>query len=1062
MVLLTSTLFLTVNQALADGEQPGCQGKAEALEQLIDSYHLPQSHAIDCLARNLTTPLGDKAFKVARQLEAQRTRSPQQKLEKYREELRDYQSSNNLVGQVRTLNKIGDSYISLENISLENPSLKNPLGIENYRQALDSYKQALEPLRKEPLLDSKEPSLKALTLSNIAYTYRLLDDKEQALSFYTQALPLWRAARQHQDEANLSYGTSNSGEVSMFRNPRWGIIAKSDENPRVGEAMTLLNIGEIYRLLGDYPQALYSLKEAKLQWEVLKKRQEYGKRKALVLDLFEARILRTIYAVYFDLGQEDQGLDYKNLAQQELEAFLNAIIRDSWVDATLGGLLSDLRDKDLTEKLYEEMLGLWQGSQEKSQKIKFYILNEFSNVCANLERSEQKQKALDCLEEALGSWQAWADQQKQPESPYSRLHVVRQQIELLYLISKVRFDLGEKEKASESLDQAWKLWQASKAENSPRLFPFYKEADILNFRGYVYKDLKQYPQALQYFKQALQLYQKQHLKDLSREAEVYFRIALVERELNNLMGAKASIEEALKRIKVKQPNFTNEEEINYFGIRVEDFESESPKPSVRQQRITISSPEQLISTPNQEPSNYKSYIDLASYFSSKQNYYEFYIDLLIQLHQQSSLQEGSRLSFEANEKSRVRSLLAFLNQTKLNSQGEAQAPNPSNPNGVELTKLLPEIQQQVLDEDTLLLQYALGEKRSHLWAVTQTGIARYDLPSRKEIKTVAQEFREYLTDPKFRYIDQPEPGKKLSQMILGDVASQLGNKRLLIAADGYLNYIPFSALPIPQAGNVTNGASEAAPLMLENHEIVTIPSASTLALLRQKTANRSSPTKTLAVFANPVFSRDNADQADQIYPPLPGTATQAEQILKFVSAPEQLKRLVQFDANRQEVFNPEISKYRILHFATHGILDANHPERSGMILSTINARGELQRGLLSTPDVFNLKLSSDLIVLSGCKTKLGTEIRGEGLVGLTSGFMTAGAKRVVASLWSVEDEATTELMKRFYREMFEKKRNPSAALTEAQRSMLKDPKWKTAYNWAAFTLQGEWRDIERR
>ena len=116
-----------------------------------------------------------------------------------------------------------------------------------------------------------------------------------------------------------------------------------------------------------------------------------------------------------------------------------------------------------------------------------------------------------------------------------------------------------------------------------------------------------------------------------------------------------------------------------------------------------------------------------------------------------------------------------------------------------------------------------------------------------------------------------------------------------------------------------------------------------------------------------------------------------------------------------------------------------------------------QDGVLRLNDIYNLHLEADLVVLSACRTALGKEIRGEGLVGLTRGFMYAGAARVLASLWSVEDRATADLMSDFYRDMLREELSPSAALRKAQLKMAKDPYRKSPYYWAGFSLQGEWK-----
>jgi CHAT domain-containing protein len=155
--------------------------------------------------------------------------------------------------------------------------------------------------------------------------------------------------------------------------------------------------------------------------------------------------------------------------------------------------------------------------------------------------------------------------------------------------------------------------------------------------------------------------------------------------------------------------------------------------------------------------------------------------------------------------------------------------------------------------------------------------------------------------------------------------------------------------------------------------------------------------------------------------------------------------------------DPALSQYRIVHFATHGLLNSEHPEFSGLVFSLVNERGKAQDGFLQLQDIYNLNLSADLVVLSSCETALGKEISGEGLVGLTRGFMYAGATRVVASLWNVSDAATARLMADFYRAMEHDGLRPAAALRSAQIQMWKQKRWSSPYFWAAFQIQGEWR-----
>ena len=212
-----------------------------------------------------------------------------------------------------------------------------------------------------------------------------------------------------------------------------------------------------------------------------------------------------------------------------------------------------------------------------------------------------------------------------------------------------------------------------------------------------------------------------------------------------------------------------------------------------------------------------------------------------------------------------------------------------------------------------------------------------------------------------------------------------------------------------------------------------------IAPLPPRTAERIEAIRARATLARLPFSREEADAIAQL------------------AGPAATFKAVDFRASRATVLGTALADYRIVHFATHGLIDAERPELSGLILSLVNDRGEPQDGFVRLHDIFNMRLNADLVVLSACQTALGKEISGEGLVGLTRGFMYAGAPRVVASLWQVSDVATAELMKRFYAGMLKRRLAPAAALRAAQRQMSSDPRWASPYFWAGFVLQGDWK-----
>jgi len=401
---------------------------------------------------------------------------------------------------------------------------------------------------------------------------------------------------------------------------------------------------------------------------------------------------------------------------------------------------------------------------------------------------------------------------------------------------------------------------------------------------------------------------------------------------------------------------------------------------------------------------------------------------------------------------------------------------------------LKEIQSKVLDADTALLEYALGKEKSFLWVIGPSSADTFDLPPRAEIESVARRVYDLLTarnqkpakeTPAERAArlrravrDYLDAAVTASRIFLGPAASRIENKRLLIAGEGVLQYLPFAALPEPRADGTVSANS---PPLIANHEIVMAASASVVAVLRQETAGRSPTRKTLAVFADPVFGandarveasgrdsvsaqarRHDAGPDAQEFLRLRFSRAEADEITRLAPAGTTLK-ILDFEASRDAVLRADLAQYRILHFATHSLLNNEHPELSGVVLSLVDRDGRPQNGFLRLYDIYNLRLTSELVVLSACQTALGGEIKGEGLIGLTRGFLYAGAPRVVATLWEIDDRTTAELMKRFYEGVLGRGERPAAALRSAQIAMWKNRGWDAPFYWAAFTIQGEWR-----
>ncbi|MGH9843925.1 MAG: CHAT domain-containing protein, partial [Blastocatellia bacterium] len=970
----------------------------------------------------------------------------------------------------------------------------------------ESLPKALEKLREARQLwqTLDEPSLEAMTLLQIVIACNSLGEYQKAIEFGNQALLFRQAA-----------------------------------NDRYWEASVLIFIGEAYHSLSEYQKAIDFTQQSLPLWRARGDRSS------------EAWALNNIGSAYNSFGEKKLALNYYN---QSLLAYQSAgeISGQALEHTQIGGLHASSGEKQKALDSLKQALALWEIRSDASRRESrtFYRLGE---VYASLGES---QLALEYYDRALRRLREGSDPVVESRILHSigRVHVslgkyqealdyLNQALQLrrkignrqgeaytLTYLGTVYFSLGDKQQALDYYNQALPLLRA--------VGDRYGEAYTLTYLGEVYASLGDQQKAIDYFGRALPI--RQSVEDREGEADTRYQIARVERDRGNPDEAQAQIVKALEITEFVRANVLSQE------LR-------------------------------------------ASYLATVRDYYELYVDLLMRLDERRPSEGFNAQALQASEQARARSLLEMLNeagadirqgvdprlvererqaQQRLNDKAELQTRllsgkhtaeqaaavakevagltvelreieaqiRATSPRYAALMQPQPlsaaEIQQRVLDENTLLLEYALGEERSYLWAVTPTTINSFQLPKRAGIEAAAWQVYQLLTarnqfkdvkpaERKRDLIAQAdaqyrEASANLSQMLLGPVAAQLGNKRLLVVTQGVLQHIPFGALPAPARGRVeewesgrqgdrgtrrqgdkTNPQSAIrnpqsfTPLIVD-HEIINLPSASALAVLRRELANRKPAPKTVAVLADPVFTEDDervraltsgAERKNgkpgaavtrerlrdveraledlggtggiERITRLSGTRWEADQIVSLVPAGQGLKAL-DFAANRSTATSPELGKYRILHFATHAFINDIHPELSGIILSLVDEQGRKQDGFLRAHEIFNLKLPADLVVLSACQTGLGKEVKGEGIIGLTRSFMYAGAPRVVVSLWSVRDKESAELMAEFYERMLGPERmSPAAALRAAQVEMWK--KGRKPYYWAAFALQGEYK-----
>jgi CHAT domain-containing protein len=975
-------------------------------------------------------------------------------LEKYQEALRIAENLNDLPLQAAALRGIGLTY-----------------RVEREREKeLDSLRQALEIIKK-----TDDAPTRILILNDLGQSYFLLQDRQNALENYQQALALSRDIKDRASQAtslrNLTtlYASINQAEeAEKFAN--LAVQVWRDAKDRREEGRELYRIGDIFRLRGLYKQSLDYFLQALLPIRESKDQN------------FEAATLNDMALIYRIWGEYQKTLDLYNQVI-EIDKAIATPLRDQVRTLNnLGLVYFYLGDPRNALERHKKALEYSETTQELRNKA--FSLN---NMGLAYKGMNELQKSKETLEQAL--------------KIRLELKALPEQCSTLSVLGEVYLQMGDTQKSIEIENQAIAVCEG----NDRRL-----QGLAYTALGKAYFATREFDKALDNANRALVI--ARSFNDRNAEIEALSLIASIEEKRGNLSASLARVEEVVPMIESLRSNVLNPELRSSLLAAMEDayklyidvlmqLHSRRPDQGLDAKALQVN-----------ESARARSLLELLT--ENRANIRQGVNPDLLEKEKllQQRFNEKAKMITDSLLAGRSKDEIARVNReidSISNAYQQVQAQiRATSPRYAALTQPQPltlkEIQGQALDEDTLLLEYSLGSERSYLWAVTPTSITSFILPGGQEIGTKARNVYKLLTarnesrkgetqKEKEERVKQADAAylpaaAELSQILLAPAASLLGKKRLLIVADGALQYIPFAALPLPDE------KKRYKPLVV-NHEIISLPSASTIAVLRRDIAGRKPAEKSLAVVADPVFDRqddrvaksanlasnmstersetsdesrilervDEEDAAEEVkllrrIKRLPYTRQEADHIADLAPEKDALK-LLDFEASRESALNPQMSQYRYVHFASHGYINTEQPMLSAIVLSMIDKQGNLQPqgGFLRTIDIFNLNLPADLVVLSACETGLGKEIRGEGLIGLTRGFMYAGAARVVVSLWSVSDRATADLMERFYKRIFKKELSPSAALRSAQVRMWEKKKWQAPYYWAGFTMQGEWR-----
>jgi len=932
--------------------------------------------------------------------------------------------------------------------------------------------------------------------------YLELGDLRNALQSFQDALDRSFKAKDVLEEGKALNGLASvyflKGEADAAREKSLKALdcANRIKDDRL-KAAALTNLGESAFASGDLATAKKYQEEALDLWKVL------GDLPGLAL----SQIALGYYSI--NLTEPQKALDYLQTALRSAEqsgdirAQVLALNATGNVKSKLGrkqeALDAFAKAKPMAEQIGDRLswasivggissVYYWLGDPEKAREFDEQAATTFEQIGASWGTAEAKldlgrinntlgnhEKAISYLEDALALFRAQGMKRLEAQA-------VRE-------IGIVQASIGDYNKSLQTFQQSIGLSRSDQ--------DFRYEAHARNLIGNDYEKLNNNVAALQNYREALRL--SRIASDPIVEANSLCNIARLERNQGSLVESQQQLEAAVKIIESIREDVSSQDlRMSYVATIHQIYElyidvlmmqhRQAPDHGFEAQAFAISERARsraLLESLRESEANIRQGVD-ASLLEKERSLSE---TINIKADRHMKLLAAKNSAAANNVKAEIDEL--SVEYARVRDQIRTTSPRYAALIAPELLNLQ-QVQHQILDQDSILLEYALGDDRSYVWLIAPDSVSSYELPSRKDIEQAAQKlygnFVAYqivageslqARNERQKNADESLPidTASLSKLVLGPLAGRLGNKRLLIVSDGALQYIPFAALHDPDS-------DPGAPQYLNSkHEVVREPSASTLALLVNEAKRRVPASDTVAVFADPVFEVDDPRVKRASYESTPesteslrvkealrdiGISADGVQIPRLFASSDEADAImtsapwgtglkaIGFDANRGRILDAGLGHYRIVHFATHGLINNDHPDLSGIVLSLFDQQGHSQDGFLRLHDIYNLHLPADLIVLSACSTGLGKDVRGEGLIGLTRGFMYAGASGVVASLWKVDDRATAELMKLFYAGLFKKGLPPAAALRDAQLQMSQQKAWRSPYYWAGFIIQGRY------
>lgn len=959
---------------------------------------------------------------------------------------------------------------------LEGRILRGEGTIKALKASIEKYLSALAVWKKLNNLVAQEECL-----SFIGLAYHEVKDEIPAIKYYEEALEITKQTKNVYQEAVLlgNIGVSNHslGEFEKARNFYNKSLVTLEQNNKTETeqgAIVLYNLAQLYSDFGNNDEAVICLKKAiniavknnyifeqpryfsflAQQYERAGKYDESldaGMRSLSLATKVNSLMLQheaclTIGSIHNTFGNRQKAIEYFYKAL-DLSKTVGDKHGEGIINNRIGLTYTYMTDFEKAIEFYEKSLTLLGGDKIQQSQV----LNNLGMV---YKRQKKYEKSLDYFAKSL--------------SVKKQLNLVNQEIIVMNNIASTYIDLQEYEKAEEILNHT--------LEKNKLIGNTVEEANTKYYLAKLYLGKHDYQKARTICEDSLSMldvistnYDTRKINNLGLLAKISFeekKYEEVEKYVKQAFDVANNAFNILSRDEFRISFSSISEDFYDFVI---SFYMERGNFNTALELNEIIKVRSLTTLINEKS------LDITQGYNSKKT------EIQQKIASKSAILanlSSNKTQNKANKKeiTALREDLEVLkNNLDLVKKDLAES-NPDYYRLIESKKVSTEDIKLMMDKDTVLLEYFLGNTKSYLWILTSNSVKTFVLPSKNEIEKLVEEYiglmqnmykEDNLTNKQESYT---KLSRSLSKVLVLPAINEMQGKRLIIVPDKILHFLPFASLL----------DENDLPLVVK-HELVYLPSASFVVSLREKGANQKEETnKSVLIVADPVFNKSDSriskkDTKDEKkienqtdfelemalrdfsnINRLPYTREEGYNIKKLFNSPD-TEMLLDFDANLEKLNILNLRQFPFIHFSTHTLINEKNPELSGLLLSMVDENGNKKSGILTVNQILNLNLNADLVVLSACKTALGKPSGQEGLVGLTRSFFYAGSRKVMGSLWNVSDKGTNELMTRFYTYITKEKLKPVAALREAQKSMINDDKWSSPFYWAAFQIYGDWK-----